>query len=772
MNSTPHPAPSFSLADAYHLLFRHKGKILTMVCLSLAGATAAYFKLPSTYQSEAKLFINFVMEPRPLMRPAGPKSAESEPVVRSPENNVVNSEMEILTSRDLAEQVANALGPEKILGSGGPLATRERAAVAIGKSLKVEAPSHSAIIRVVFQHGDPATAQQVVKQLVTLYREKHLQIHRPSDLYYQYLTKETDSLRGALAKTDLEIHRLRNTNGFGSIEEARKAYVAEIARIRQELSSAEVELAENRAALPVEIPGLTNAATNAVARGVSNAPATLMPSALGTNVAVNPLTADQVERIEAYADLRAKISAAQSRETELLTQYTELYPPVLAVRNQLSELKKRKEAMERETPSLLLLRGSGTAAVAQSLTNSMAGQLAKAMSLQAKITVLNSQLEKLRAEALGAEETESRLAQLKEERKRQEADYNLFKESLDQSVINTALGPGHVSNIGDVEVATAPVKVPGIRKKVIGGILAVGTLGSLVLAYLLEFMVDQSVKRPAEVEHRLRLPFLLWIPDLRHRGARRRLGWPPANGRGLLTAGDAPPAALAGQPPSPPKPGETAVAPWHPEHDLRAYYEALRDRLVTYFEVRNMSHKPKLVGITGCSKGVGVSSIATGLAAVLSETGDGNVLLVDLNAGKGNAHPFYRGKPGCGLQEALQGADSHEGEVQNRLFLATPDSADAQLPQILPRTFVHLVPRLKASDYDFIIFDMPPVNQTSATPRLAGHMDMTLLVIEAEKDHLEVIRKAAASLQEAKANVGTLLNKKRTYVPPRLAPEV
>ena len=68
-----------------------------------------------------------------------------------------------------------------------------------------------------------------------------------------------------------------------------------------------------------------------------------------------------------------------------------------------------------------------------------------------------------------------------------------------------------------------------------------------------------------------------------------------------------------------------------------------------YFEQRNMTHKPKLIGITSCAAGSGVTTIAAGLAAALSETGDGKVLLVDLNLEHGGAHPFFGGKPACGL---------------------------------------------------------------------------------------------------------------------------
>jgi Mrp family chromosome partitioning ATPase len=82
------------------------------------------------------------------------------------------------------------------------------------------------------------------------------------------------------------------------------------------------------------------------------------------------------------------------------------------------------------------------------------------------------------------------------------------------------------------------------------------------------------------------------------------------------------------------------------------------------------------------------------------------------------------------------------------------------------------VPKLKASDYDYIIFDMPPVSQISVTPRLAGFMDMVLLVIESEKTDREVVKRATSMLAESKANVSAILNKNRDYVPKRLSQDL
>jgi Mrp family chromosome partitioning ATPase len=198
-----------------------------------------------------------------------------------------------------------------------------------------------------------------------------------------------------------------------------------------------------------------------------------------------------------------------------------------------------------------------------------------------------------------------------------------------------------------------------------------------------------------------------------------------------------------------------------------------------FFELKNMGlKKPKLVGVTGCGHGSGVSTLASGLAAALSTTGDGNVLLVDMNAEQGIAHSFYKGKPGCGLEDVLATDARGEAQVQDNLFLAAAPEAGAPAPthdkltKAAPTGFNHLVPKLKASDYDYIIFDMPPVSKSSPTPRLASHMDITLLVLESEKTGQQLAAKASALMRESRANVAAVLNKYRSHVPAKLSQEL
>ena len=84
---------------------------------------------------------------------------------------------------------------------------------------------------------------------------------------------------------------------------------------------------------------------------------------------------------------------------------------------------------------------------------------------------------------------------------------------------------------------------------------------------------------------------------------------------------------------------------------------------------------------------------------------------------QGAAHQFYQGDLACGLDDALEAGKRGSALVQDNLYVATETTNNDRLPQALPKRFKHLVPRLKASDYDYIIFDLPPISQVSVTCR-------------------------------------------------------
>ena len=194
------------------------------------------------------------------------------------------------------------------------------------------------------------------------------------------------------------------------------------------------------------------------------------------------------------------------------------------------------------------------------------------------------------------------------------------------------------------------------------------------------------------------------------------------------------------------------------------YFEAIRDRLILYFKLHRLARKPKLVGVTGLSRNAGISTIANGLAAAISDTCDGKVLLVNMNLGHAELS-LLNGHTARSLTEVIQADEQEISAVSDNLYLATLSHSQTTSAQFTAKNFYDLLPHIRASDFDYIIFDMAPLSQTSSTVALAGFMDKLLLVIESGKTNLDALSHSFKELASTKADVTCVFNKARSYAP-------
>jgi Mrp family chromosome partitioning ATPase len=342
---------------------------------------------------------------------------------------------------------------------------------------------------------------------------------------------------------------------------------------------------------------------------------------------------------------------------------------------------------------------------------------------------------------------EGEILALRRQKELAEANYRYYAANLEQARISQTLGNGKVSNISQIQAPSPPFR-DKVNFKKIGLTLAAGILGGLAWAFLIDLYFDRSVRRPVDIERMLQIPLFLSIPRLKTKNLNKLMPGVPNGETSLVPNGSSPHGISIGS------------------SILRPFHETLRDRLISYFESKNLTHKPKLVGLTGLGSDAGVTTTAAGLARSLSETGEGNVLLVDMTVGHGAAQQFTKGKEACGLDQLLEARD--QAHIHENLYVVTENSSSERLSRNLPQRFTKLIPKLKASDFDYIIFDMPTVDQLSITPRLAGFMDMVLIIVESEKTDRDVVQGACALLAESKAHVGVVLNKTKNYVPTRL----
>jgi succinoglycan biosynthesis transport protein ExoP len=700
-----------TLGDIYYVLFRHKWRILICTIVGVLAAGALFKFRPPPFQSEAKLFIRYVVTENKTLGPAGDGS------IKSPDQRgetIMDSELEILTSLDLAKRVAESVGPDKILAKIGGGSDVAHAALVVQTGLTATVPPASSVIRLVFRHPDALVVQPVLSAVIEQYRAMHVEIHRPVGLVGDFLTQETDQLHSDLDRTEADLNKANSAAGVLSIEDAKKGYAEQISQIREQIFGAQAELAERSAVLEAAAKRNPNAANSG--KGAADLTPTIVTE---------------------YRNAVGRLTLFANKEQEYSFQFTPENPRMKEIHAQVEEAQKKKDDLEQANPRLLLL-GIGAPKNEQGIpTADPAAELDHLTALQSKIKVLSAQLDEVRSEAAGIDKMEVTIEDLRRRKELEESNYRYYAASVEQARISEALGAGRVSNITAIQTASPPMADWSKFSKLLGGIVAGGFFGGIAWAFAIELYFDQSVRRPVDVERILKLPLFLSIPGMRD------------SPRRLKSGNDA-----------------EALKPWDRTNGFYPYHETLRDRLIGYFESKNLTHKPKLVAVTGLGKGAGVTTIAAGLASSLSETGDGNVLVVDLTPGQGSAQQFYKGKPVVGLEDI--GTLRDNAHIQDNLYVVGEGAGSDKLSRILPQRFNKLLPKLKASDFDYIIFDMPPVSQISITPRLAGFMDMVLLVIESGKTDQELVRRATSLLAESNAHIGAVLNKTVTYVPERL----
>jgi uncharacterized protein involved in exopolysaccharide biosynthesis/Mrp family chromosome partitioning ATPase len=745
MNATPPTAassPGITAGDIYYVLFRHKWKILACTMAGLIAAAGLYrFNAPPA-QSEAKLYIRYVISEGKAMGPVVNDQTKS-PDQRG--ETIMESEQQILTSFDLAKQVAETVGPAKILAKAGGGKDLNRAAAVVHNGLYVTVPWGTSVIDIIFTHPDLEIVQSVLREVVDRYRKRHVEIHQSAGVLDESLAQETDTLRSQLAQTEEDLRKAISKAGVISLSDAKKTEAEQIARIRDEIRTAEADFAE-RSALLQAVTRQSAPAASAVPApdtGANPAPsATPVPSA---PPATPEVTAAQ---IDAYKVVSARVDLLRRTEQDLLTQFTENNSRVQDVRSQLGEAQGNKKKLEEENPGLLRSAPAASVSSGPSTPSFDLGvESAHLIGLQSKIKLLNAQLEAVRTEAAGLNQMEGQITELQRRRDLQDTNYRYYAARQDQARIDDALGNnGRVSGISLIQEPTPPTVDNTKTLKLVKMVAAAGLAAGIAWAFLIELYLDRTVRRPIDVERLLKLPLFLSIPNLGG-SARRRLKASQKN------------AELKGK-------AGVELVPWDGAHELHPFHETLRDRLIGYFESRNLTHKPKLLAVTGLGRNSGVTTTAAGLASCLSETGEGNVLLVDMTPGHGSAQQFYRGKPVAGFEELFEVRET--AQIQDKLYVVAEGSGGEKLSGILPHRFSKLVPKLKASNFDYIIFDMPPVSQISITPRLAGFMDMVLLVIESEKTDRDLVQRAADLLAQSKANIGAVLNKTKHYVPRRL----
>jgi len=747
--------PSVNRNDILFALFKHKKKILLGTIVGLVAAAVVYFLYPSSYASNAKLMVRYLVE-RTVDSVDSPKNPGG---YAATTDSIIGSEIEILSSWDLAVETAQAIGPKRLLPHSYGTPSKEAAAATIASGLTFTTHKGSNIIFASYANSDPGLATLVLKELVNRYFDKHLEVHRSAGAF-GFVTQQTDQVRARLRQTEDALKDLREKAGIGSLGDATAGLETEKAKVEEQLHLTEAELAEQEA-LVTQLGGVITVSGDDAKPG----PAAPESVAGGPEVTVEGAKSEKSEPeagsgvnapakvIRKYQVLASGLQKLRQTQLELFAKYRPESKMVKANQAEIDDVDSQLRSLEKKYPELPAK--VGLLGLSKSRELDPASEGAHLAGIRAKRKALAARLHDTQERAQQLSQLAPQIADLEREKQLEEANYKYFEASLEKARIDEALDPSKIPNISVVQQPSPPTLVTKTRDKIALAAAVGGFVVALGLALLNELILSRKLRRPIEVEKFLGVNPLMSIPYSSK--PKKTASASKRNGKFDVIV---------------PKSGlRTNLAPWDTGHFIRPYTEAIRDRLGLYFELHNLTHKPKLVGVAGFSGGAGTSSLAAGLAAALSETNDGKVLLVDVSLGPDHVHPFFKGKPAYPLNTALRPNGPMDAAAEN-LYLAKVGSPNAGPAQLGLKRFFDLIPNLKASDFDYVIFDMPPLEQTSPTWGMAPFMDKMLLMIEAEKDSRDTIKRRCKRLVTERDNISFILNKVRSYAPKKLELEV
>ncbi len=310
------------------------------------------------------------------------------------------------------------------------------------------------------------------------------------------------------------LHEKMSRIGIVDFGEAKKQYSEQLSKLAQSIYDARADLAQYRATI-IEIqtryPVVAAAGTNTTKfRGFTDA------------------APGQDFRYEAVC---RNLESLQLNQDSMLTHLTTNSPLVRAAQAGLDKIRGSKEKLEADWPALVSIRPTESKAPVAATGPTAQQQLndasLKASGLMARIAVLTNAMAEVQSNVTGLNTMEGTVTGLKTTKEAEEASYKSLLESVGKARIGNAIGPGRVSNIGDVETPTPPVRDIKKMLKMIGGMAVGGVVLAFGLAFAIELYFNRTFRHPIDVQTRLPFPFFVSIPKTNGH-ARLRLANPAA----------------------------------------------------------------------------------------------------------------------------------------------------------------------------------------------------------------------------------------------------
>jgi uncharacterized protein involved in exopolysaccharide biosynthesis len=466
--------------------------------LAAAAIQLVAFAWPGKFQANAAVLLQKTRLPSGV--DADPKQPTTV-VAGAISEEEVNSEIAVLTSRQVLERTIQATGLDKIPPPWylrvifAPLRAYEwayswmhgtpypslaqRALQGMGESISVERMKDSNILVISYRSGSPEFAEIVLNELLKHYLDWHVTVHRQMDVQ-PFFTAQADTLNKEVTKLQDELQALKSSVSVADFSTEREIALRSDALLREESLLLNRQLAELDAKL------------GAVQRSAAG-------DQSWTRTSTTTRPASQV-----MEGLRAQILDLELEQVGLSARYTDGSPLVRENRAKL-EMARRSLEQERQLVSEESTTGLNPVLVtlqqeSARLSADRAGAFERRRAIERQIAESRARIELLDMKAAEAERLELQLQSSKDR-------YLMYLDRTEKARVDSALDQSRVANVTVVQQASAPPK-PVSPKRLTSLIVAIA--GGLAIALLvcawLELsaigavgVLDSAMPRPGAV---------------------------------------------------------------------------------------------------------------------------------------------------------------------------------------------------------------------------------------------------------------------------------
>jgi polysaccharide biosynthesis transport protein len=724
------PADSVNLRDYLAVVLKRKWLILSLVLVITSLVTIQQYRLPSIY--EAVTTIQIEQKPPSVLRTQGQViiSADSDP-------KFWQTQLELLKNPALARQVILTLDlqhnpaffdsqsqqslyqtlrrifsrekppaatvPLPTVGVVGPatpddvqLSEEERARLepyedTLAASLKVDPVPGTNLVNLRYTHTDPGLAQRIANTMGDVFVYNNLMRETiGSKNATVLLAREIADLQMKIKRSSEELYNYAKEKNLPQVIDPK----ADLEAARLATLSGQLLDAEDKRK---NLKALYEAAIHA------------------TDVQAVP----EVQENKRTQELRGRLDVLKQKRDELLVSYTEEWPEVKRITQQITQLEEVLNTAPKEVLSAMKTRLDAAEA--------REGMLREAYNRQRGVT--SQQYQDMIA--LGA---------IRQELETNKQILNTLLQRQRELQITSSDKPNNVSVATQARVPGSPIGPQRTRNIFLALMLSLAA--GVGLAFLLDYL-DDTLKSVNDIDRYIHLPALAVIPALLRNEPRLRLKMIGAGSQSDDSDRDSTALALINDSRSP----------------IAEAYRHLRTSLL----LSSAGQPPKTILMTSSQPSEGKTTTAVNTAIMLAHTG-AEVLVVDCDLRRPRLHSHFNVPNTRGITNYLSGETDLDSLLQAygslpNLKIMTSGPVPPNPAELLGSNEMRKLLGELGERFTHVIIDSPPCISFTDASILSTMVDGVVLVVHGGRSSRAVVRRAKQQLLDVGANIfGVVLN--------------